>query len=153
MHGAAFTPYPVKTNFKFCSWNSHDHRYHQMSFSRARDRTGRNPKKRKGRNDQKRMILDVLKWKTHAVCHSHKSAWCVRHGISDGYLILLFCPNCKIPQNIVPTNRNKKVRWTFRYQKLLPFCVTHSVVCEIVYSFEGALQKVLGKMKACVGRT
>ena len=30
---AACTRYPVRTNFKICSCNSHDHRYHQTSLS------------------------------------------------------------------------------------------------------------------------
>ena len=38
-HGAACTCYPVTTR------NSHDHRYHQTSLSRARDGKGRKKEK------------------------------------------------------------------------------------------------------------
>ena len=108
-HGAACTRYPVRTKFKFCSWNSHDHQYLQTSFSRDRDGTGK--KKRRGRHAQKRVIKHVLKWKTPRSfwLHIHQSAWCVGRNFC-GYLILRFFLNRKNSQNIVPANNsNNKV--------------------------------------------
>ena len=112
------TRYSVRTKFKFCSWNSHDHRNHQTSLSRARDGTGR--KKRNRRNDQKRMILHVPKWKTSRSfwLYIRQSAWRVGRNFC-GYLILRFFPNRKNSQNIVPANNsNNKGSLTVRAREI-----------------------------------
>ena len=98
-HGAACTCCPVTAR------NSHDHRYHQKSLSRARDGTGR--KKRKGRKDQREWLCMFHNGKPVSDFILH--AWCVGRNFC-GYLILRFFPNRKNSQNIVPANNsNNKV--------------------------------------------
>ena len=105
-HGAACTRYTGRT--KFHSWNSHDHRYHWTSLSRARDGTGR--KKRLGRNDQKRKIMPDPKSKTpHSLWYTLECLISVGRNFC-GYLILRYFPNRQNSQNIVPANNsNNKV--------------------------------------------
>ena len=102
-HGAACTWYPVTSR------NSHDHRYHQTSLSRARDGTGR--KKRNGRKDQREWLCMFQNGKPVSNFILH--AWCVGRNFC-GYLILRFFPNRKNSQNIVPANNsNNKVQDSF----------------------------------------
>ena len=68
---------------------------------------------KKGRNDQKRLVMHVSKWQTSRSLwlYIHQSARCVGRNFC-GYLILRFFPNRKNSQNIVPANNsNIKVAW------------------------------------------
>ena len=111
--------------------NSHDHRYHQTSLSRARDGTGR--KKRNGRKDQREWLCMFQNGKPVSDFILH--AWCVGRNFC-GYLILRFFPNRKNSQNIVPANKSRVGGMVPRRPVGLPF--THALAWLLAINRSGS---------------
>ena len=83
---------------------------------------------KKGRNDQKRMIIHVPKWQTSRSLwlYIHQSARCVGRNFC-GYLFLRFFPNRKNSQNIVPANNSNNKVMVFSSERTIHPSLTSKI--------------------------